>query len=41
MVIAQPFFVFRFEIEQAACNGLWNTLTVEESLLWRYVKEGF
>jgi hypothetical protein len=41
MGIAQSFFVSRIETEQAACNGLWTTLTVKESFLWRYVKEEF
>jgi len=41
MGIAQPFFVSRIEIEHAACNGLWNTLTVKDSFLWHYVKKDF
>jgi hypothetical protein len=41
MGISQPFFVSGMEIEQATCDGVWSTLTVKESLLWRFVKKDF
>jgi len=41
MGIYHPFFFSGMEIEQAACDGLWHTLTVKESFLWRYVKKDF
>jgi hypothetical protein len=41
MGISQPFFVSGMEIEQAACHGLWNAVTVRESFLCLYVKKDF